>query len=73
MSGRIHTSAERRAAIRDLIESGDTIAVVADRHGIARSTLGNWTNGLREDLGYHGGWESRGGVMHPLFPERRTA
>ena len=76
-----HPTDKRAAAIADFRESGDTIAEVADRHGIARSTLGTWTAGIRdEQLAYRGAsdfdptaWELRGGVRYPLFPVRRSA
>ena len=70
---RHHADHIRAAAIADYINSGDTIAQVAARHGIGRSTFGCWVNGLRDELAYVGGWEIRGGVLYPLLPERRSA
>lgn len=55
MKPRIHTNAARRAAIADYLESGDTISAVAARHGVARSTLGHWTAGLRDGEGLTNG------------------
>jgi len=63
----------RAAAIADYRESGDTIAIVAARHGVGRSTLGSWVNACGDDIAYVGGWEVRGGVRYPLFPEARSA
>lgn len=74
MNHRIHPDTTRAAAIADYRNSGDTIAIVAARHGIARATLGAWVSGLRDDdLAYVGGWEVRGSVLYPLLPERRSA
>lgn len=82
MTDRIHPDAKRRAAVADYRQSGDTIAVVAKRHGVARSTLGTWATGSKaaDDYAYGGVpefdpklWENRGGVLYPLFPERRPA
>jgi transposase-like protein len=70
---RIHSTDKRQAAVDDFLTTGDTIAAVAARHGVARSTLGTWVSGLRSELAYMGGYELRGGVWHPLFPERRSA
>ena len=77
----------RAAAIADYYATGDTAKDVADRHGIARSTFSKWVNQsddhetrVYEPLAYAGStefdpsaWEVRGGVLRPLFPERRTA
>lgn len=73
MSTRHHADHIRAAAIADYINSGDTIAQVAARHGIGRATVGYWVNGLRDELAYVGGWENRGGVLYPLLPARRSA
>jgi transposase-like protein len=74
MTHRTHTPTTRAAAIADYLNSGDTIAIVAARHGIGRATLGHWVQGLRvDDLAYVGGWEVRGSVRYPLLPERRSA
>lgn len=81
MSSRRHVSEDRRAAaVADYHTSGDPYAVVASRHGVSRSALHSWVNpdgvgsiDTVEDLAYHGGWEVRGGVQRPLFPERRSA
>ena len=71
---RHHADHIRAAAIADYINSGDTIAQVAARHGIGRATVGYWVRGVRRDeLAYVGGWEIRGGVRYPLLPERRSA
>ena len=67
-----HAQELRAAAVADFLETDDTIAQVAARHGVARSTLGTWVSGLRSELAYVGGWEIRGGVRYPLAPERRT-
>ena len=74
MSGRPHSLDVRLAAVADYRESGDIIAVVAARHGVARATLGTWVNSVGDDsLAYVGGWEVRGGIQCPLFPEERSA
>lgn len=74
MAGLHHATGTRARAIADYRESGDILAVVAARHGVGRSTLGAWVNGCADDeLAYVGGWETRGGVKYPLFPERRSA
>lgn len=73
MSDRIHAQELRAAAVADFLETDDTIAQVAARHGVARSTLGTWVAGMRDELAYVGGWEIRGGVRYPLAPERRSA
>lgn len=64
----------RDAAVADYYASGDSIATVAGRHSIPRSTLGGWVKrGEADALAYVGGWEVRGGVRYPLLPERRSA
>ena len=77
----------RAAAIADYYATGDTAKDVADRHGIARSTFSTWVNQRTgeetrayEPLAYAGStefdpsaWEVVGGVLRPLFPERRSA
>lgn len=77
-----HSSATRAAAIADYLHTGDTIAEVAARHNVPPSTLGHWVKRHRpvDDLAYLGSsdfdpraWEMRGGILHPLFPERRSA
>ena len=68
-----HPPTTRAAAIADYLETGDTIAEVAARHGVARSTLGTWTAGIRHDLGYNGGWEVRGLIQYPRRPAKRSA
>ena len=63
----------RDAAIADYHTSGDTLEVVAARHNIGRSTLGKWVKDSDHDeLAYVGGWEIRGGILHPLLPGRRA-
>jgi hypothetical protein len=75
MTRRYHSDAARQAAVDDFYASGDDRSVVAARHGVARSTFSAWVAGPTDDddLAYVGGWELRGGVRYPLFPERRTA
>lgn len=77
-----HSSATRAAAIADYRTSGDTIAQVAARHNVPASTLGHWVKHHQpvDELAYLGSpgfdpnaWEMRGGILHPLFPGRRTA
>lgn len=74
----------RQAAVDDYRTSGDTYAIVAARHGVSRGALHSWVNpnGGRKrnrktwdeaEVAYVGGWENRGGVLYPLFPERRSA
>lgn len=57
MTTRIHPAEKRAAAVADYRDSGDTIAAVAARHGIARATLGNWAIGVRssDDIALTGG------------------
>lgn len=75
MTGTPYPLAVRAAAVADYRESGDTIAHVAARHGVARATLGKWVtvSGDDKSLAYVGGWEVRGLVKRPLFPEPRSA
>jgi hypothetical protein len=68
-----HPDHIRRAAVADYYASNDPAAVVAARHGIPRSTFAAWVCGRRDELAYVGGWEVRGSVLYPLFPERRSA
>lgn len=69
-----HPEDIRQAAVEDYRTSGDTLNDVAARHAVGLSTLGKW---VRQDdgteLAYRGGWENVGGIMRPLFPERRGA
>ena len=74
MSRRHVPPAVREAAIHDYYANPDTTAAdIAARYGIARSTFSGWVTGTRDDIAYVGGWEIRGGIRHPLAPERRTA
>lgn len=74
MKRRIHTAETQAAAIADLYASGDTVKDVAERHGVGRSTLSKWVaKDEQRGIAYSGGWENVGGVMRPLFPERRSA
>lgn len=82
MSSRKIPDHVRNAAVEDYKTSGDNIAKVAARHNVPRSTLGHWVKHYRpaDELAYcgttgfdHRAWEMRGGILHPLFPERRTA
>src|SRR5690349_22375406 len=49
--------------MKDFARSGDSIAEVAARHGVARSTLGTWTAGLRIDEELTGGRWVRDGLI----------
>lgn len=69
-----HSEDVQIAAVEDYYTSGDRLKDVAARHGVGLSTLSKWIR--RDDgteLAYRGGWENVGGVMRPLFPERRSA
>lgn len=55
MSARIYSAEKRAEVIADYQTSGDTVAAVAARHGIARATVGNWTNGTRDGFELTGG------------------
>lgn len=74
----------RQAAVDDWHATKDPYHVVAARHGVSRSVLHAWVNpeGVKkrkpktwaeDELAYIGGWEVRGGILFPLFPERRSA
>lgn len=73
------TAEQRAAAIADFYAGDEPATYVAARHGIPRSTFAAWVN-RRDDFAYCGtskfdptAWEVRGGVLYPLFPERRSA
>jgi transposase-like protein len=69
----------RRAAVADYQRGDESLAVVAARYGVSKTTLHEWVKGRTarrawcEEDAYRGGWELRGGVRYPLFPERRSA
>lgn len=72
MRGRYIPVEVRAAAVADYYANEDTLAVVAARHGISRTSLADWVKSGSE-VAYEGGWERRGGVLYPLAPERRSA
>ena len=78
----------KAAAVADYLTTRDPYAAVAARHGVSRSVLHSWVNGgpkkpksaQDEEIAYLGAsdfdprvWEVRGGILRPLFPERRSA
>lgn len=56
---------KRGAALLDIARTGDSIPVVAKRHGIPRRTLEQWHDADR-DLAYEGDWMPVGGILRPV-------
>jgi transposase len=74
MSRRHYTPEFRDAAVAEYRNTGDSISIVATRLGISRCALTDWISAADgPELAYVGGWEVRGGIKVPLFPERRSA
>lgn len=66
--------ATRLALLAD-VAAGMSPRSAAVKHGVGESTAYRWLRGPRPDaeIAYCGGWEVRGGVQYPLFPEQRFA
>lgn len=81
---RLVSPSARADAVADYHRTGDPYYVVAARHNVSRSALHSWVNPspskprgpftwAEEEVAYRGGWEIRGGIKYPLYPERRSA
>lgn len=78
-------SAGLRDAVVDEYAAGGSSTEVARKHGVSVSTVVAWSRAAGveirsvgapasdETLAYIGGWERRGLVSYPLFPEQRSA